>query len=76
MLQMSADLVAVRARLDADAYREYEAGTQRIPAAALFEACRVLRIPVRFVFDCYVASEDAAEQWARHPDVPFPVDGK
>jgi hypothetical protein len=70
MLQLSADLVAVRARLDADAYRSYEAGIVRIPAAALFEVCRVLSVPVRFVFDRYPVSEGAAKEWARHPLVP------
>ncbi len=70
MLGMSIDVIAHVTRLDPATYRNYEAGLERIPAAALFEACRALKVPVRFVFDLYAPGADAAVEWAFHPHIP------
>jgi transcriptional regulator with XRE-family HTH domain len=70
MLGMSVESVAVRSRIDPASYLAYENGQERIPAAALFEVSRALRVPVRFVFDHYKPNADAALEWAFHPDIP------
>lgn len=70
MLGMSIEAVAARLGLDASVYDSYEAGSERIPASVLFEVSLVLRVAVRFVFERYPSTADAAKLWAEHPVVP------
>jgi transcriptional regulator with XRE-family HTH domain len=70
MLGLSLEGVAARLGIDAAVYDNYETGRERIPASVLFEVCQVLRVAVRFVFDRYASTADAAELWANHPLVP------
>jgi len=70
LLRMSAETAAALSRVELSAYLDYESGTERIPAGALFEVCQALRVPVRFVFDGYGLAQDPLKAWASHPDVP------